>query len=78
MKKKATFPDRRKAQRICRSLQDRYGQKRAWELIGGISQQQFSFVVNMTRRIDRNTPLYQASHESIFRVLDQAKKVVLG
>lgn len=77
MKKKATFPDRRKAQRICRSLQDRYGAKRALWLIGGISRQQFSFVVNLTRRSDC-VESYQASNKTILHVLEQAKKVVLG
>lgn len=79
--KEATFPERRKAQRIAKSLKDRYGTARAAELLG-ISPIYFRGIVTMSKRngsMSHNGQLaYSVPHKTIFHVLNKAKQVVLG
>ncbi|NCB95305.1 MAG: hypothetical protein EOM35_02375 [Negativicutes bacterium] len=79
--KEATFPERRQAQRIAKSLRDRYGTKRTSELLG-ISKGYVRSVISMSRRskvTSRGGQIaYYVPHKVIFHIIETAKQVVLG
>lgn len=77
--REATFPERRQAQRIAKSLKSRYGTARSAELLG-ISKHYFSGVVTMYKRPTSSEGQinYYTPHKIIFHVLEKARGVVLG